>query len=132
MPIVNRLLPNRSEALVLSQICHYEMQPRYGKGGFTRMAWRLLYKAGYDTPDQAWESMRYKLPGRATLAVDSIRDQPPDIAHEYEYESLIAALILGKCDGYLFSPDFPIVWSELRLTRCIRLIDCSPDDFGPR
>jgi hypothetical protein len=128
-PIVSRLLSKGSGTLGLQPLGHYEMQPRYGEGGFRKMAARLLRMAGFSSPEQAWEALRDQLPDQPALAVDAPRPQAPDIAHEYENESLIAALVLGKCCGPLFSPARPIIWSERRLARSLRLVHCDSETF---
>ena len=128
-PLVSRLLSKGSETLGLQPLGHYEMQPRYVEGGFRKLARRLLLKAGFDTPEQAWETLRGELPDQAALAVDAPNDLAPDIAHDYKHESLIAALVLGKCCGSLFSPARPIIWSERRLARSLRLVHCDSETF---
>lgn len=128
-PLVSRVLSQGSETLGFKPLAHYEMQPRYGKGGFRKMATRLLRKAGFLSPEEAWEAMADELPDQPALVVDAPPPQAPDIAHEYEQESLIAALVLGRCCGSLFSPARPIIWSERRLARSVRLVHCDAATF---
>lgn len=128
-PLVSRVLSKGSETLGFRPIAHYEMLPRFTEGGLRKLAMRLLRKAGFSSPEEAWESLRDQLPDQPALVVDSPRDLAPDIAHEYEHESLIASLVLGKCCGSLFSPARPIIWSERRLARAVRLVHCDSKTF---
>ena len=128
-PLVSRLLSRGSEALGLTPLGHYELQPRHAEGGFRDLARHLLIKAGFETPELAWKTLCDQLPNQAALAVDAPSDSPPDIPHDSEHESLIAALVLGKCCGSLFSPARPIIWSERRLARSLRLVHCDSETF---
>ena len=47
---------------------------------------------------------------------------------EYELRRK-AALVLGKCCGALFSPERPVIWSERRLARSVRLVQCDAETF---
>ncbi len=128
-PIVSRLLSEGSGSLGLQPLGHYEMQPRHGHEGFRKVAARLLQMAGFRSPEQAWEALRGQVPDQPALAVDAPPLQPPDIARDHEQDNLIAALVLGKCCGPLFSPARPIIWSERRLARSLRLVHCDSANF---
>ncbi|MEX1048595.1 MAG: hypothetical protein WED15_03640 [Akkermansiaceae bacterium] len=128
-PIVSQLLSKGSAALGFIRLDHYQMLPRFSGEGFREIARRLLLKAGFGSPEQAWDALRDQLPEQAALAVEVPPDSAPDVPGENEHASLIAALVLGKCCGSLFSPSRPIIWSERRLARSLRLVHCDSESF---
>ena len=128
-PVVSRMLSQGSETLGLRPLGHYEMSPRHEPGGFRNLAMLLLRKAGFVSPDQAWDSMRDQVPGQPALVIDAQREAPPGDPSDPSAENLKAALVLGKCCGALFSPERPVIWSERRLARCVRLVQCDAETF---
>jgi hypothetical protein len=126
-PVVSRLLSEGSATLGITPLDTYAMGPRHSGVGFREIALRLLRLAGFASPEEAWDSLRDALPDRVALAVDT----PPTPAADDgdARQSLVAALVLGKCCGSLFSPGRPIIWSERRLARSLRLVDCDSDSF---
>ena len=128
-PVVSRMLSEGSETLGLRPLGHYEMPPGHQSGGFRNLAMLLLRKAGFASPDHAWDSMRAQLPGQPALVIDTQRDASPDAPCDPSAENLRAALVLGKCCGALFSPERPVIWSERRLARCVRLVQCDAETF---
>ncbi len=127
-PVVSRLLSEGSETLGFRPLGHYAMQPRFEAGNFRKLAARLLRKAGFASPDQAWDSMCDHLPGQPSMVVDA-PGIPPDIAMDPSEDNLRAALVLGKCCGSLFSPARPVIWSERRLARSVSLVECDALTF---
>jgi len=128
-PLVSQLLSKGCESLGLIRLDHHQMLPRFSSEGFREIALRLLHKAGFASPEQAWDALREQLPEQAALAVEVPPDPAPDPAGEDEHASLVAALVLGKCCGSLFSPGRPIIWSERRLARSLRLVHCDSESF---
>jgi hypothetical protein len=128
-PIVSRVLSKGSKTLGFTPLTHYEMIPRHDQGGFRKIALRLLRKAGFTSPEEAWEVLRGELPDQPSLVVDAQSKIAPDIAVDPSRQSLIAALVLGRCCGSLFSPRRPIIWSERRLARSVRLVHCDAETF---
>ncbi len=128
-PIVSRMLSQGSETLGLRPLGHYEMSPRHEPGGFRNLAMLLLRKAGFNSPDQAWDSMRDQVPDQPALVIDTPSDAPPDSISDSSADNRKAALVLGKCCGALFSPERPVIWSERRLARSVRLVQCDAETF---
>lgn len=128
-PIISRVLSEGSETLGFTPLAHYEMIPRFDPGEFRKLALRLLRKTGFSSPEEAWEALRNDLPDQSALVVDAQRELAPDIAIDPCRPSLIAALVLGRCCGSLFSPRRPIIWSERRLARSVRLVHCDAETF---
>lgn len=127
-PVVSKLLSTGSATLGLSPLGRYEMHPRTS-GSFRQAALNLLRKTGFGSPEQAWEALRDKLPSRPALATEVPPERVAPDEQEAEHRSLIAALVLGKCCGGLFSPARPIIWSERRLARCLKLVHSDPHEF---
>lgn len=128
-PLVSRVLSQGSETLGVKPLAHYEMIPRHHEGRFRNLALRLLRKAGFSSPEEAWKAMADELPDQPALVVDAQPERAPDIAIDPSRPALIAALVLGRCCGSLFSPARPIIWSERRLARSVQLVHCDPETF---
>jgi hypothetical protein len=128
-PLVSQLLSKGSETLGFVRLEHYQLPPRFSGEGFREMARRLLFKAGFTSPEQAWQALCDRLPEQAALAVEVPPGPEPDRNGECEAAGLIAALVLGRCCGSLFSPCRPIIWSERRLARSLRLVHCDSASF---
>ena len=93
---------------------------------FRTLALQLLHKAGFDSPEEAWEAHRDELPSESCFVIDAVERPVPEPPSG---DPLLTALVLGRCSGSLFSPNRPIIWSERRLARSIRLVRCQPDTF---
>ena len=128
-PVVSRLLSEGSKTLGLRPLGDYEIQPRSEEGKFRKLAQRLLQEAGFSSPEEAWKSFREELPDQPALVVDLPHKPSQDRSSDHKYKSLIATLVLGKCCGSLFSPERPIIWSERRLSRSLRLVHCDSATF---
>jgi hypothetical protein len=126
-PLVSRILSSGSETLGFRPLGHYQLPPPPTGNGFREFALWLLGETGFATPEQAWHALRAQLPNQALLSVDT--PAVPDLAPKGIRPALIAALVLGKCCGSLFSPDRPIIWSERRLARSLRLVHCNSESF---
>ncbi|MFM7181521.1 MAG: hypothetical protein ACKO2G_08670 [Verrucomicrobiales bacterium] len=126
-PLVSRLLSDGSPLLGLEP--HRDCQlPKPCPGQSLRdFVFALLARARFATPEEAWEAHRPHLPEESALVVDiSPRPEPGDSGSE---DLLRQALVLGRCNGNLFSPRRPILWSERRLARAIRLVHCDASTF---
>jgi hypothetical protein len=123
-PLVSRALSEGSASLGCQPLAHYQMRPRFSGDGFREWARRLLREAGFTTPEQAWHALREKLPAEPALVADIPPAPETAPSPDEENHALLAALVLGKCCGSLFSPTRPIIWSERRLARSIRLVHC--------
>ena len=124
-PLISRKLSQGSEELGLS--CSRRKWTLQGLATpFRTLALQLLHEAGFDSPEDAWESHRDELPSEACLVIDAVERPIPETLSG---DPLLTALVLGRCSGNLFSPARPIIWSERRLARSIRLVRCQPDTF---
>lgn len=128
-PLVSRTLSEGSTTLGLRHLrtCRLPGQTRANR--FREFVHKLLQRAGFQTPEQAWTFHEKDLPARTALVVDA--DPKPDPAPpETDPATLLqTALILGRCSGSIFSPSRPIIWSERRLARAVRLVHCDADTF---
>ena len=84
---------------------------------------RLALKAqkihGFSDPRQAFRNIS-DIPGQRLHCVDDGEDrQSPEGPESLHF--LRAALILGKCRDGLYDPARPVVWTEGRLSRSVRL-----------
>ncbi|MFN5959908.1 MAG: hypothetical protein ACK5CW_00345 [Verrucomicrobiota bacterium] len=124
-PLISRRLSQGSEELGLS--CSRRKWTLQGlTPPFRKLALQLLRKAGFHSPEDAWEAHRDQLPSEACLVIDAVERPDPGAPSG---DPLLTALVLGRCSGSLFSPARPIIWSERRLARSIRLVRCQPDAF---
>ena len=124
-PLVSRKLSDGSDELGIS--CSPEKWSLAGLASpFRDLALQLLRKAGFTSPDEAWEAHRDQLPSESCLVIDAVDRPDPGTPPR---DPLLIALVLGRCSGCLFSPARPIIWSERRLARSIRLVHCQPDTF---
>ncbi len=97
-------------------------------GSLRAFAQGLLEAAGFATPEAAWDAHRDALPTRCSLVVEDPSPPAPPTADE-STALLRAALVLGRCCGHLFGPDRPLIWSERRLARRVRLVDLEATTF---
>ena len=124
-PLISRKLSQGSDELGLS--CSRRKWTLQGLATpFRTLALQLLHKAGFDSPEEAWEAHRDELPSESCFVIDAVERPVPDPPSG---DPLLTALVLGRCSGSLFSPNRPIIWSERRLARSIRLVRCQPDTF---
>jgi hypothetical protein len=124
-PLVSRTLSDGSEELGIS--CSPGKWSLAGLASpFRDLALQLLRNAGFSSPEQAWEAHRDQLPSESCLVIDAVERPDPGTPSG---DPLLTALVLGRCSGCLFSPARPIIWSERRLARSIRLVHCQPDTF---
>ena len=68
------------------------------------------------------------VPGGVALVVD-LPHGPDAVDGADAGEQLRTALVLGKCSGSLYSPQRPLIWSERRLARSVRLVHCDAGTF---
>ena len=124
-PLISRKLSEGSEELGLS--CSRRKWTLQGLASpFRTLALQLLHEAGFDSPEDAWESHRAELPSESCFVIDAVERPDPGTPSG---TPLLTALVLGRCSGSLFSPNRPIIWSERRLARSVRLVRCQPDTF---
>lgn len=129
-PLVSRLLTHGSATLGLHPAGTFAIQPKPKPNGFRELAHTLLKHAGFLSPEQAWQELAHELPDHPHIAIDlpqpTTQPPPPNPDHR----NLIAALVLGRTSGSLFSPQRPIIWSERRLAREVALVHCNPLTFN--
>ena len=83
------------------------------------LALKALKIHGFSDPQQAWRNVS-DIPGQRLHCVDDGEDrQSPEGPESIHF--LRAALILGKCRDGLYDPARPVVWTEGRLSRSVRL-----------
>jgi len=128
-PLVSRLLSGGSMLLGFKPLDLYEMSPRCVPAAFREIALRLLAEAGFRSTEEAWAKLRDQLPDRPALVIDVPGDGASDTAGKPDRCPLIAALVLGRCCGSHFSPERPIIWSERRLARRLRLVHLDSETF---
>ena len=80
-----------------------------------------LKKLGHDSPDSAADEMQ-NLPDRILHCADD--DGPirkSTLQAQDDEDCLRCAIILGRCSGSLYDPDKPVIWTQDRLNRRLRL-----------
>jgi hypothetical protein len=83
------------------------------------LALKALKVHGFSDPQQAFRNVS-DIPGQRLHCVDDGEDrQSPEGPESLHF--LRAALILGKCRDGLYDPARPVVWTEGRLSRSVRL-----------
>ena len=83
------------------------------------LALKALKVHGFSDPQQAFRNIS-DIPGQRLHCVDDGEDrQSPEGPESLHF--LRAALILGKCRDGLYDPARPVVWTEGRLSRSVRL-----------
>ena len=83
------------------------------------LALKALKVHGFSDPQQALRNVS-DIPGQRLHCVDDGEDrQSPEGPESLHF--LRAALILGKCRDGLYDPARPVVWTEGRLSRSVRL-----------
>jgi hypothetical protein len=128
--VVSRMLSDGSEILGLKSQGTYRLPRLPAATSLREFAMALLNRAGFLTPEEAWEAHRPQLPSSIALVVDSPPGPELDGSGEDPVPLLRTALVLGRCSGRLFSPDRPLIWSERRLARSVRLVLCDPATFA--
>lgn len=124
-PLISRRLSEGCAELGIS--CATEKWSLQGFASpFRTLALQLLRNAGFDSPEDAWDAHRDELPSESCFVVDAVERPVPGTPSG---DPLLTALVLGRCSGSLFSPARPIIWSERRLARSIRLVRCQPGTF---
>jgi len=127
-PLVSRLLSGGSASLGLNPGKAYGIDPAPSDGDWRSLVRTLLAKAGFNTAEQAWHAWRDELPEDTAMVIDC--DDPKSREDNGSPRAnLIAALVLGRCCGALFSPERPIIWSDRRLSRHVRLVNCDAESF---
>jgi len=126
-PVISRPLSEGSETLGLQPVGDYQL-PRHPANGLRDFVFGLLQRAGFLTPEEAWEAHAAAVPGGVALVVDLPHGRDAADAGDAE-EQLRTALVLGKCSGSLYSPQRPLIWSERRLARSVRLVHCDAGTF---
>ncbi len=128
--VVSRMLSDGSGILGLKSLGTYRLPRQPVANSLREFAMTLLSRAGFLTPEEAWEAHASQLPAGVALVVDSPPGPEVDDAGEDPVPLLRRALVLGKCSGSLFSPDRPLIWSERRLARSVRLVLCDTATFA--
>jgi len=126
--VVSRLLSEGSETLGLHPLGDYQL-PRHPANKLRELAFALLRRAGFLTPEEAWEVHAREVPGGVALVVECPRGPDSGDPGEDPVQQLRTALVLGKCSGSLYSPHRPLIWSERRLARSVRLVHCEAETF---
>ena len=128
--VVSRMLSDGSEILGLKSQGTYRLPRLPVANSLREFAMALLSRAGFLTPEEAWEAHAPQLPAGIALVVDSPPGPEVNDSGEDPGPLLRSALVLGKCCGSLFSPDRPLIWSERRLARSVRLVLCDSATFA--
>ena len=129
-PLVSRLLTHGSVTLGLHPVGTFAIQPKPKPNSFRELAHKLLKHAGFLSPEHAWQALARELPNHPHIAIDLPQAATPSHPIHPDHQNLIAALVLGRTSGSLFSPHRPIIWSERRLAREVALVHCNPLTFN--
>lgn len=128
-PVISQALSEGSECLGLTKLGDYSLPPAGRDGPLRALALKWLQQLGFGSADEAWEDLARDLPQEPALVVDTRPAAVKSTALETLPQRLRSALVLGKCCGALFRPDGPVIWSERRLARSVRLVRCEPALF---
>jgi hypothetical protein len=128
-PLVSRLLSAGSADLGIRPATSHSLPTQPGENPLRAFAAELLRIAGFGTPEEAWHTHRDELPTKRALVTDLPGTERIENAADSK-SLLLHALVLGRCCGSLFSPERPIIWSERRLGRCVRLAEIDPLQFA--
>ena len=127
-PLAAAALSEGSEVLGTADCGQFHLRPEPGwRGSLRSLAAAALEALGFRSPEQAWEALRNQLPDRPALVLTEHAPCPGE--PQQPAEVLRHALVLGRCCGSLFCPTRPLIWTERRLARAVRLATCDPATF---